>query len=256
MSQEINIKIRVEKIISGTRGFVFNIPTNKEVVFLMSGGIDSSVGAELIIKNWGVKLFPLYIMRGASASIYEYEAVKNVVSYLSLKYPKNVSAPLFTINLNIPPIEIKSNLSLERIVKKGHPLRNSILQSVAVQYAVSLNDMGKNINTVFVGSVSSDYFSGSRLVDLRVNTLYICCNLDEWGWQIASPMLEKGLIVGKDQLTKKDLVKWGYENSFPFGMTRTCTTKNQCPCGGCEECKERIKTFKELDVVDPISYVL
>lgn len=236
------------------RGYVFKIPRDENVVFMMSGGIDSSIATELCIRKWGVTVYPFYVLRGATAEKYEITALERVLKYLKTKYPR-ATKRLFTVRSSVPPREIKKGLSRDRVVKRGHPLRNSVMQSLAAQYGTMLSDSGKKVRTVLAGSVVSDFFAGSRSVDLRINTLYTCSNLDEWDWQISSPMLEGGLLEGKEHLEKVDLIRWGVENKFPFEITRTCTRGRKIACETCEECKERIETFREANAKDPVEYI-
>jgi len=221
----------------------------------MTGGIDSSVGAEMIIKKWGCVIYPFYLKRGATAEKWELEAVKKVVKYLKIKYPKNIKG-LFVAEGLVPLREIKKDLSKKRIVNRGHPLRNPIIYDFAVQYGAALNDKGVKLSTILVGSVFSDYFPGSREVDLLVDTLHACINLEEWKWQIISPFLQSGLLAKKDFIKKIDLIRWGAKNNFPFYITRTCTGKNEIACGQCEECKERLETFENLGLKDFVRYKL
>ena len=248
-----NIKTAVEFILESEREYVFQIPRSENVIFLMTGGIDSSIGAELCLLKWGVTLFPIYILRGATAQKQELAAVQSVLTYLKSKYGSRVR-DLFTINSTVPPREVKGQLSRERVIKHGHPLRNSIMQSLAVQYGAMLNDKGTPVRTVLVASVASDFFPGSREVDLVINTLYTCSNMGEWDWQINSPMLTGNLLGKEKRLRKIDLIKWGIQNRFPFNITRTCTKHSDNVCGICEECKERRDTFAQAGITDPIAY--
>ena len=248
-------KQQLGEILFAKRGFIYKLPKKRNVILTMTGGIDSSVGAQLIIEKWDSIIYPFYLKRGATAERYELKSVKRVVSYLKKKYPNNIKN-LFIASAPVPLSEIKPNLSKKRVIKRGHPLRNSIIQSYAVQYGVSLNDQVVKLDTVLVGSVASDYFPGSRDVDLLLNTLHVCTNMEEWNWQILSPFLQKGLLKGKQKIIKIDLIKWGYKNNFPFELTRTCTSENAIPCGKCSECKERLETFEKAGIEDPVKYKL
>jgi 7-cyano-7-deazaguanine synthase in queuosine biosynthesis len=253
MSQEKYDK-QIESLLLEKRSYTTEIPFNENVVSLMTGGLDSSIGAELCIKKWDTTIYPLYIKRGATAQKHEIKALKGIYNYLKFHYPENIKKPLF-INAAIPASEIKSFLKKERIFSKGHPLRNTIMQMYGIQYGVMLNDKGLPVRSLIVGSVGSDFYPGSRASDLLLNTLTVSQNLGEWKWQIISPF-HMGLIKNKKIALKEDLINWGLQNNFPFELTRTCTRKNTTPCGECNECKERIKTFKKEDHEDPITYAI
>jgi 7-cyano-7-deazaguanine synthase in queuosine biosynthesis len=241
----------VSALLVKRRGYVYAIPHNEPVVLTMTGGLDSSIAARLIIEQWKVTVYPIYIIRGACAEKYEIEAVRRVHKYISQIYPERIKEIVF-VTAEVPPKEIKRRLSRDRVVQHGHPLRNPILQSYAVQYAISLSDQGVPIRTVVVGSIASDHFPGSRPGDLIVNTLYVCTNLDEWQWQIVSPYFQPGLLKGKERMTKYDLIQWGITHSFPFEITRTCTADSAQACGICSACCERLEAFAENNVKDPL----
>lgn len=251
--QNKQLKNWLENLLIQKRGYVYALPKNQNVILTMTGGIDSSVGAQIIIEKWNSIIYPFYLKRGATAEKHELLAAQKVIRYLRKKYPNNINE-LMVASAPIPLKEIKPNLSRERIVHRGHPLRNSILQSYAVQYGVSLNDQGVKLHSILVGSVASDYFPGSRDIDLLTNTFYTCINLEEWDWQILSPFFQPGLLGNKKKIKKIDLIKWGAKYKFPFNLTRTCTSDSALSCGQCSECRERIETFKEASVKDLIKY--
>lgn len=245
---------QIESILLAKRNYVIEIPFNESVVFLMTGGLDSSIGAELCIKQWNTTIYPLYIKRGATAQEYEIKALKDIYNHFKSLYPNNIKKPFF-IDVAIPASEIKSSLRKERVVTKGHPLRNTIMQMYGIQYCVMLKDKGLTIRSLMVGSVGSDSFPGSKASDLLLNTLAVAQNLGEWEWQIISPF-HIGLISTNKVTLKKDLINWGLQNNFPFNLTRTCTKGDSISCGRCNECRERIKTFKEANGEDPIIYAV
>lgn len=251
MSHENHSK-KIKDILIEKRGYDTKIPLNENVILLMTGGLDSSVGAELCIKEWNVTVYPLYIKRGATAQQWEIESLEKVYEYLRSKYPTNIKKP-FYIDSKIPASEIKGGLDQNRVFTKGHPLRNTIMQMFAIQYGVMLNDQKVEVNSVLTGSVGSDFFPGSRQIDLQLNTLTVCQNLEEWKWQIISPF-HMNLLNNTEPLKKIDLIRWGIENKFPFELTRTCTRGGQISCGECNECKERIETFKKSGFKDKIAY--
>ena len=74
MKQKNNASIimrSIEKILIEKRGCVFKIPKNQPVVLLASGGLDSTVALDKIIRDWNVKVYPLFIKRGAKAEKFE-----------------------------------------------------------------------------------------------------------------------------------------------------------------------------------------
>lgn len=251
MFQENHNK-KIRDILIEKRGYDIKTPKDENVILLMTGGLDSSIGAELCIKKWNTTIYPLYIKRGATAQQWELESLEKVYKYLSKKYPSKINPPFF-IDSKIPASEIKIGLKQERVFTRGHPLRNTIIQMYAVQYGVMLNDQDIQVESILTGSVGSDFFPGSRQIDLQLNTLTVCQNLEEWQWQILSPF-HMDLLNNVKPLKKIDLIKWGSKNKFPFELTRTCTRSGKIACGECNECKERIETFKKSGLKDKILY--
>ncbi len=243
---------KIEKLLSKEENF-FIPPVNKNVVFLMTGGIDSTLLAYLCLCEWKINVFPLYIKRGATAQEYELEAFKKTVSFLENKFGNQVNPPQI-IEATIPPKEIKAMLSKERVTTRGHPLRNNVMQNIAVQYGTALTDKSVYTRYVFYASVASDTFPGSRIIDSRINTLYTRINTEEWDWIVTSPAFEGKLLRGKNFIEKIDLIKLGTTLKFPFEITRTCTSANEISCGKCGECTERQDTFAKLGMKDPLMY--
>lgn len=233
----------LEKYLIEERGWALRQPYNESAVILMSGGIDSSVLAEMAINSLDTTLFPLYVRRGAHAEADELDATEHIVTYLQEKYPNRIH-PLHTITADVPPAEIASKLVYDQIQARGIPLRNSILSSIAVQHAVTLND---EISTVIV-CVEKVIPEGAEYPDMSLqtflaNSIMVCSNLGDWKWQIMSPLLIPGLVADTDYITKQDLVKWGQDYEFPLGKTYSCTRGGQ-PCGACRSCRSREKVLK------------
>lgn len=233
----------LEGALTRIRSWSLRQPNGESVVVLMSGGIDSSVLAELCIKQLSTTLYPLYIRRGAKAEDRELEATKRIVDYLRAKYPTNIY-PLKVISCTLTPLELSNAWSHEKIQTRGIPLRNLMLISLAVQYACSLHD---SIRTIILGAEKvlpeGGEYPDMSLQSLFANSLAICSNLDQWNWQVMSPLLIAGLVPGKSYLTKKDLVDWANENQFPIDYTYSCTSGNE-ECLQCRSCKARSEIIK------------
>jgi hypothetical protein len=223
------------------RGWSVRQPVNEPVVILMSGGIDSSVLAELCIKNLGNILYPLYIKRGAKAELRELEATQKIINYLRNLYPENIK-DLKTVSCEVVPKELYDSWGSEEVQIKGLPLRNIMLISLAVQYATSLKE---TIRTVIIGAEKvlpeGSEYPDMSLLSLVADTIMVCSNTNDWDWQVMSPLMIPGLFPHKDYVTKNDLVLWAQSNNFPLDDTYSCTSGNE-ECFLCKSCmaKKRI----------------
>jgi len=239
-----------EKILLAKRKWVSKWP--KRTVFICSGGMDSTVTMAKLLEERKIELFPLFINRGQTNLKWERKSLKFFEKYFTLKY-KPLFHSLMEININVPPKEIKHQLK-EYSAKFGHPLRNTILQMVGVQYAISLSgNLNRKVASVFCAQIHDDPFPHSRLVSLRATTLDVCQSLDEWDWQITSPNIDPFLEEAK--IGKEEIVRWAYQHKLPIEKTRSCYSNQKEHCGTCLSCKRRKVAFKKVGVTDKTKYL-
>lgn len=55
-------------------------------------------------------------------------------------------------------------------------------------------------------------------------------------------------------MTKKDILRIGYEFDVPYDLTRTCYKDQHLACGKCGACQERLEAFKFVGRTDPLDY--
>lgn len=246
------ILLAIESMFMLTRRKVFRIPEREDIVYLISGGIDSAVGIDKVISEWGVTVYPLFIRRHAKAEKYEEAAFDFFMRFYSDRYPNHVARPT-KVSCKIPPPRWKARFSKDWIQRFGHPMRDFVLESIAIQYAVSLNSKYRtDIRTIFTGMTDADIFPHSSLVALRVATLAACVDNSDWSWQITSPFLESI----PEPMRKSDLILWAKEHNIPLERTRTCVCGSEIADGTCLECKHRLAAFRETGLSDPLEYQL
>ena len=242
----------IESIFMHTRHQVFRIPECEHVVFLVSGGLDSIVGIEKVISDWGVTVYPLFIRRHAKAEKYEESAFDYFVEFYSEKYPNNIARPA-KVRSGVPPSQWKSRFSRNWVQRFGYPMRDFTLVSLAVQYAVALNSkLNTEIRTIFTGTTDGDIFPHISLVALRVATLAACLDSSDWSWQITSPFVESV----PEPMRKSDLILWANERNIAVERTRTCVSDAEIADGTCLECRHRLAAFGEAGLTDPVEYNL
>jgi len=238
-----------DKILLRKRGWISKWP--QSAVFIYSGGMDSTVTIAKLLEENRIEIFPLFINRGQSNVRYERQAAKFFEKYFRIHY-RDLFHDLTEIAINVPPNEIKDQLR-KYSTEFGYPLRNTILQMVGVQYAISLSQKSKRkINSVFCAQLDDDPFPHSKLVSLRATTIDVCQGLDEWDWQITSPNID--ILLSKIKTGKKEMVQWAYEHNLPIEKTRSCYSNKKIHCGICSACRRRKEAFIHAGLPDITEY--
>lgn len=243
---------RVETIFKYRRGYVFKIPKNEDVAVLASGGLDSTVTIDMIIRSWNVRVHPLFIKRNARATAYEEESFDYFIDFYSKRFSNNLMEP-YKIEVEVPPLSLKKYKRSDQLVRLGHPMRNASLQNLGIQYAAYLEgEKNIKVNTILTSTVGDDSFPHSSLLALRVENLTACIDSGNWQLQVTSPLLDNQL-EGRP-IFKKDLILYAEKHKIPLEFTRTCIEGCQIPDGTCNECKERLRAFEAAKRKDPIKY--
>jgi 7-cyano-7-deazaguanine synthase in queuosine biosynthesis len=243
----------VEEILLNERGYIFKKPLEEDVIFLCSGGLDSSIAIDIIIQEWNSKVHLVYFRRGARAQRFEEEAFDYFVNFYKKRYPNNIANPI-KIECPVPLKEIKRYIPQEMVLTIGHPLRNSTMQNLAVQYAVALNNkLNLDIKTILIGAVGDDNTEPELgLLSLRTQTLNTCVQMGDWKWQISSPLIEPTLE--NRPIYKLDLIRYALEKNIPLEKTRTCFSSEEIADGTCFACQKRLRAFNYLGIKDPLPY--
>lgn len=248
---------RFETFLIEKRGYVSQMPeSNSVVVLIMSGGLDSTIAAAMLMENHNLMIFPLFVKRGQRARIREESSLDYFSKIFKRRYPKLFNEPM-KVELPIPPEPIKRNIPKERVNALGHPMRDSTLLSVGVQYAVAIeNKYGIKTRRVFnashLGCGCAD-FPHARLLALRSQTINTCINMGDWNWQITSPLLDS--YLGKPKL-KSDLVQWGVDYEIEVEKTWSCYEGREMHCGICLACDLRQRAFKDVGIEDKTGYIV
>jgi 7-cyano-7-deazaguanine synthase len=241
----------LENIILANRGSVFTKPTENEgAVVIVSGGLDSTIGLYRLLKNLTCSIYPLYIKRGARAEEREIKSVQYYIALFRDKFPN--LKELEVVETEVPPAKFKVHATATQLVKVGHTLRNSTLQSLGVQYAASLCARhNAQVKTVFTFSSPDDNFPHSQIEALRAQNIMTCIHTGDWSWQITSPLLDKGLW---GEITKAEAILYAQEEGLDISHTYTCISNSDVACGTCDACEARLRAFKTAGLSDPIRY--
>ena len=259
MTEDLKLLDSLNQIILSKRDHVIKMPEKGAcVTACLSGGMDSVVNIAILMKEYGLKVYPFFINRGQSNYKFEKESADYFNSYFKKEFPSLYNDYL-EISVATPGNEYKDLL---RLAKKkvddiplrhnvSYPARNPIMFLTGMEYAYSLMSQNINIKNIFASYVASDSSFHCGLTNTRLMNILMCQIMNDWGWQFISlpTELELGNYFDKDVL-----IKWGYENNIPIHKTRTCVKKFDIECGDCPTCWDRRRCFKEAEVKDLTEY--
>jgi len=247
--EDIKVINQIEKIFIRKRGYVFKIPRpNSPIVLLMSGGLDSVVMVSILINEFRLRIFPMFVNWGQNNYKKEKEALNFFSTYYFKKYPRYFNRPK-EIKFMIPSEEI--NMGVKDIVI----LRNAMFANLGVEYASYLNEKyNLPINTIFCSSVSTDgiLVPDSTLTSIRSNNLNICLNEGNFNWQYTSIALERSMGL---YFSKEYLIKYSLDKNIPLEKTWSCYRKTKLHCGKCLPCQGRKDAFLKSGVEDLTVYI-
>ncbi|MCL4383831.1 7-cyano-7-deazaguanine synthase [Patescibacteria group bacterium] len=254
---------RIEELLKKERGTVFKMPKKGgSVIALMSGGLDTTVVISMLLRDYGLNVYPIYFERGVRNSLKAREAVAYFQKYFSNNYPQLFHKAI-QIDLTIPPKEIKEVLlSVEGKTvdkktgrQKGIPLQPSLYAHYAFLYSKYLEEKcSVKVRTIIGGWLpnNSEWFVYESLTSLRSVMLSLCCQDQDFQWQFTSLPMEKelGYFFEKDTI-----VKIGKDHGIPMNKTWTCCLSKKYQCGDCTTCWTRKNAFKKACIRDTYIYL-
>lgn len=219
--------------------------TKKSIVSL-SGGMDSATVLAVAIKERGREnVQAVSFNYGSKHNRYELSCA------VSLAFINGV--PHRVLDLSRFMCEFRSALTDRRQeVPEGHyaeenmkltvvPNRNMIFTSILAGLAVS-----ENADEIWLGVHAGDH------------AIYPDCRPEfvESVQQTIRLATDTSLAVNAPflTLTKKDILKIGFELGVQYEHTRTCYSDNSIACGRCGSCCERLESFASIGREDPVAY--
>ena len=218
---------------------------NKAVV-LVSGGIDSLVTAA-IAKSECENIYFLHVNYGQKTEKKELESFQKIKQLFKpekslitdISYLKQIGGS----SLTDEKISVKKQNKSTEIPDSYVPFRNAHLISIAVSWA---EDIGAN--RIYIGAVEED---SSGYPDCRESFFKQLEKAIDLG---TKPGTKIEIVTPIIHQTKTEIIKIGKALKVPFEFSWSCYQNNQVACGLCDSCLLRIKAFKELGIIDPISY--
>lgn len=226
---------------------------NKAMV-LFSGGLDSSVCLGLAVKEFGAEnVTALSIYYGqkhkkemeASEKIAAYYGVRRLTLDLGAIFAGSSCTLLENAEEEIPHEEYAEQLKQTNgtPVNTYVPFRNGLFLSSAAAMAIS------NECSVIYYGVHADDAAGNAYPDTS---------------QEFNDAISKAIYIGSGNTlkivapfvgkTKADVVAMGQELHVPFELTWSCYEGKEKACGVCGTCRDRLKAFRENNLIDPVAY--
>lgn len=253
---------RIESFLLKTRGYIFRMPQpDTPVIMLSSGGLDSTVASDILMRQYGLRIYPLYIKRGHRRVGKELRSFYFFADFFRRQYPTQYHQPLL-INAPIPPREIRWRITdvadaifnTTTLQRHGIPLYSSLLNGYAVQYARYLElTRGIKIRTVFNSFIAKDgvgmaYETFTALRSVTMNTIVLT---NDSSWQIASLALERECGYFWE---KETLIQWANHHRMPLEKTWSCYWGGMYHCGRCDGCRTRREAYERAGIRDHTVY--
>lgn len=263
---------QIERLLKKQRGYVFKMPKKgSSVVLLLSGGLDSITAWGILMKEFGLHVYPLSFDRGEKRAFREKASIDYFSKFYQKRFPNLYHKPV-RLSFGLEDVKIPIEKSLEAI----HPevlVKNFKGDAKLIDINISLGSflllpiyakiyaeflyLTKNldVHTIFCSVTLSDglLVPHQTFTSLRTIMFHLCSTTRDYSWQFASAVFEKEVGLYHD---KSDLVEWADKNRIPLEKTWSCyhATKYQCGGSDCQTCIVRRDAFKLANVVDKTVY--
>jgi len=228
-------------------------PTTRNVVAVLSGGLDSTIMTRMLVNMYGVARVSAISFNYGQKQIRELAMAGVTCDDLGIEHKivdfrvlgdivRSVSANIKGTGVDMPTItDVLGDPQPVTYV----PFRNMILNSVAFSYAEV-----KNASIIFTGLQSRDLYGYWDTSSAFVDNMNAVASLNrQHQIRLHSPFVN---------LTKKDEIemaqKWNFVHKLRYTLSCYNPDTQGRSCGTCPTCAERIKAFMDLKLVDPIEY--
>lgn len=225
----------------------------KKGVVLLSGGLDSTTVLSLAIEA-GYTPYCLTFQYGQ-----RHDREVAYAQQIVAQTPQVQDHKIVTIDLRVfGGSSLTSNIEVHKLVnsKEGEipntyvPARNTIFLSYALGYAESIQ-----ATDIFIGVNAVDY---SNYPDCRSEFIT--------AFEKLANLATKSGVLGDQfkihaplqNMSKPEIIKTGLRLGVDYSMTTSCydPVNDNTACGQCEACQLRRNGFEQLNMQDPILYVV
>jgi 7-cyano-7-deazaguanine synthase len=219
---------------------------NKKALCIMSGGMDSTLGAYMMKKD-GYEIIAVHFNYDQRTQTKELECFHKICNDLSvlnkyvldLDFFKELGASALTDkSIDVPTGGIEEGVPVTYV-----PFRNGIFLSMAAAIA---EKEGAEIITIGVVEEDSSGYPDCR--ESYIKSMEQSINLgtkDETNIEIKMPLVH---------LKKSQIVQKSIELNVPLHHTWSCYKNEIKACGICDSCRLRLNGFNLAKVKDPIEY--
>lgn len=222
-----------------------------KAIAVLSGGLDCCVATSMykddyditaITFNYNQKSLKKEIK--AAKRICEKFDINHVI--IDLPWLNEISDSALNTNRDVPEVSMKdlddAKQSLENAKSVWVPARNTVFCSIALAYAESIKAEIIIVGWDYEEAVTFPDNSKEYLESFNKTIEY--ASFDDI--EIKAPLID---------MTKKDIVKKGYEIDAPMELSYSCYNGTEAHCGVCESCKRRKRAFEEAKLDDPTKYL-
>ncbi|MFH0750166.1 MAG: 7-cyano-7-deazaguanine synthase [Candidatus Gottesmanbacteria bacterium] len=236
-------------------------PPGTPVISLMSGGLDTTVITEYLMRIKKLQVYPVYFYRHKKNSKRALASIRYFSKRFKKLYPSLYHEPI-TFDLYIPPKLIEKDLfkSQDDIIPpsiyhhKGVPFQPNIYAYYCAYYARFLSEREHvNVNTI-IGSwlpSNSDWYSYETVTAFRLIMLNLISMTRDTSFQFYALPMEPELGYFFD---KEELIRWGVSVGIPLARTWTCGRGGYFQCGQCTQCSVRKDRFEISGIQDKTIY--
>jgi len=254
----------LEKNILKRRDYVVSpIKKNENVILLLSGGLDSVVTWNLLLKHFQANVYPLYVSRifnpGEELSIRYYQSIFKRLPGFHNFYRYNLSNKLFRFNSQLdlvpPELILKSYASKMQEVLNPFSGWSQLVVLLAGYYRMRLWwNHNIKINKIISAVTAEDGIevqtqtqTFARQIMLTLMLMFSDSELEYY-----SLGLEKNLQFF---IKKEGFVKLGAKLGLNLSFTHSCHNNKFVNCGQCPACKYRKNLFAKNHISDKTFYL-
>lgn len=228
--------------------------TDRKVVVLLSGGMDSCVCAATARERHGAgNIALLHASYGQRTESREAKAFSDIADFYSaqqrlmvrLEHFRAIGGSALTDpSIAVPENELGSPAANGSAIPVTYvPFRNAHFLSVAVSWAEAIG-----AGAIYIGAVAED---SSGYPDCRPEYYKVFQELIRVGTR---PETQIEIVTPVIAMKKSQIIRKGIELGAPLHLTWSCYQNAQEACGVCDSCLLRLRAFEEAGVAEPIPY--